>query len=308
MLLGVVIAFTGTSAIVGFPTGREIITLWMLAVLLAACGGDVRLWRRVVVRDWVPLFAVLFAYDLLRGLANKVGGWMFDLPRWVSSTEIPVTTARAHLTEPLAADRTLFDGTVPTVWLQQHFYDVGVAHWYDRIALPVYLSHFVVSLVLAVVLWCVNYRLFRSYLVTLVALTAMTLVTYVLYPAVPPWMAALNHHLPAVHRVVEDTLSVLDAETLSSVVEQGTAYSNPVAAVPSLHAAVPMMLLLFFWREVRARSRLLLALYGLLMALTLVYTGEHYVVDVLLGWSYAAATVVGVRVVTRVRGRSRAAA
>ncbi len=249
----------------------------------------------------MPLFAVLFAYDLLRGLANKVGGWMFDLPRWVSSTEVPATTARAHLAEPLNVDKTLFGGQVPTVWLQQHFYDAGVAHWYDRIAVPVYLSHFVVSLLLAVVLWCVNYRLFRRYLATLVSLTTVTLVTYLLYPAVPPWMAALNHHLPAVHRVVEDTLSVLDAETLSSVVEQGTAYSNPVAAIPSLHAAVPMMLLLFFWREVGVGRRVLLALYGALMAVTLVYTGEHYVVDVLIGWVYAAAAVFGVRAAVRHR-------
>lgn len=298
MLLGVVIAFTVLAAFTGFPTGREVLTLWMLATLLAACGGDVRVWRRAVVRDWMPLLAVLFAYDLLRGVANEVGGWVFNLPSWASSPESPGSMARAHLTEPLNADKTLFGGQVPTVWLQQHFYDVGVAHWYDRIAVPVYLSHFLVSLVLAIVLWCVNYRLFRSYVAALVTLTAITLLTYLAYPAAPPWMAAYNGHLPAVHRVIQDTLAVLGGETLNSAVEKGAAYSNPVAAMPSLHAAIPMMMLLFFWREVRVRGRILLATYAGLMALTLVYAGEHYVADVLLGWVYAAVTVVGIRVFT----------
>ena len=298
MLLGVVIAFTIVAAFTGFPTGREVITFWLLATLLAACGGNVRVWRRAVVRDWMPLLAVLFAYDLLRGVANEVGGWIFNLPSWASNPDSPGSMARAHLTEPLSMDKSLFGGQVPTVWLQQHFYDLGIAHWYDRIAVPVYLSHFLVSLVLATVLWCLNYRLFRSYLAALVTLTGITLLTYLVYPAAPPWMAAYNGHLPVVHRVITETLAVLGGQTLNSAVEKGAAYSNPVAAMPSLHAAIPMLLLLFFWREVRVRGRILLATYAGLMALTLVYAGEHYVTDVLLGWLYAAVTVVVVRVVT----------
>ena len=134
MLLAIVVAFTVIAALTGVPTGREVLTFWLLATLLAACGGDVPAWRRAVVRDWLPLLAVLFAYDLVRGLANEVGGWIFDLPYWKSSPESPMSLARAHLTEPLGVDKALFGGHVPTVWLQQHFYDVGVAHWYDRIA------------------------------------------------------------------------------------------------------------------------------------------------------------------------------
>ena len=73
-------------------------------------------------------------------------------------------------------------------------------------------------------------------------------------------------------------------------------FANPVAAVPSLHAAYPMLLLLFFWRSAN-RWRWLLVAYTLAMALTLIYTGEHYVIDIVLGWIYA----VGVFVVDRVR-------
>ena len=287
------------AAVFGFPTGREVLTGWVLLFLLAACGGDVRVWRKAVVRDWLPLLAVLFAYDLLRGLANEIGGTLFGLVKYRSNPDLVSSTARAHMTEPIDLDKAMFGGHVPTVWLQQRYYNPGVAHWYDRVAVPVYLSHFLVSLGLAIVLWCVNYRLFRSYVTALVTLTLVTLATYVLYPAVPPWMAGLNGYLPDVHRVVEGTLGTLGGETLNTVVEKGAAYSNPVAAMPSLHAAIPMMLLLFFWPEVRARGRVFLATYTGLMAVTLVYAGEHYVTDVLLGWIYAAATVIGVRVLTR---------
>ncbi len=303
LLLLVVVAFTVVTAVTGFPTGREVLTFWLLATLLAACSGDVRLWRRAVVRDWLPLLGVLFAYDLLRGVANEVGGYLFDLNRY-SSGPSAGQTARAHLTEPIAADKALFGGQVPTVWMQEHLFTAGVANWYDAVIVPVYLSHFLVSLVLAIVLWCVNYRLFRRYLTALITVTVAALATYVLYPAAPPWMAALNGEFGAgvqIHRVVQETLVTLGGSTLNSAVEQGAAYSNPVAAMPSLHAAIPLMLALFFWGSVRLRGKLILALYAGGMAFALVYGGEHYVVDVLLGWVYALVTVLGLRALERRR-------
>ena len=43
------------------------------------------------------------------------------------------------------------------------------------------------------------------------------------------------------------------------------------------------------------RWRPLLIAYPLAMAFTVVYTGEHYVVDVLLGWLYTTGSVLAVR-------------
>ncbi|MCW2542942.1 MAG: hypothetical protein JWM40_494 [Frankiales bacterium] len=300
LLLALLIFFVGVTTFIGFPTGREVLTGGLLLALLAACGGDVRLWRKAVVRDWLPLLIVLFAYDLLRGIANEVGGALFHLQRW-HTTATGTATARAHLTPPLNADKALFGGTVPTTWLQDHFYDPGTAHWYDVVATFVYLSHFLVSLGLAVVLWCVGYTVFRRYLAVLVTLTLAALATYVLYPMAPPWMAAVNGKLPPVGRVVEKTLGIVGGGTLSSAVERGAAYSNPVAAMPSLHAGIPVMLLLFFWPLVRTTGRVALVTYALTMAVTLVYAGEHYVIDVLVGWTYAAIVVLTARRVTNRR-------
>ena len=146
LLLGVLVAFAVFSVLTGFPTGRETITFWLLITLLAACGGEVRVWWRAVVRDWLPLLLVLIAYDLLRGLANEIGGTLFGLTSYRSSLDVVSSTAQAHMTEPIALDRLMFGGEVPTLWLQERFHDVGVAHWWDQLALPIYLSHFLVSL------------------------------------------------------------------------------------------------------------------------------------------------------------------
>jgi hypothetical protein len=59
-------------------------------------------------------------------------------------------------------------------------------------------------------------------------------------------------------------------------------YANDVAAIPSLHAAYPLMIALLYWGVCRPAARIVMALYVAIMALTLVYTAEHYVVDILL--------------------------
>lgn len=297
LLILVAALFALVAALFGFPTGREVLTGWVLLFLLAACAGNLRVWWRAVVRDWLPLFAVLFAYDLLRGLAPAIGARLAHLPTLQADLLRPGITEQAHLTEPIDGDKLLFAGHVPSVELQQHFYTAGHVHWWDALAVPVYFSHFFVSLGVAVLLWALSYRLFQRYVWTLVVLTVVTLITYALFPAAPPWMAGLpaNHTLPEVARVVPDTLRALGGHTVNSAVERGAAYSNRVAAMPSLHGGIPMMLLLFAWPLVRARTRALLGVYCLAMLLTLVYGGEHYVTDILVGYLYAGAAVVGVR-------------
>ena len=54
-----------------------------------------------------------------------------------------------------------------------------------------------------------------------------------------------------------------------------------------------MLVALFLWTAARRRARPLLLLYPVAMGVTLMATGEHYFFDVLLGWIYAGAVMVG---------------
>ncbi len=296
--LAVGIAFVLVSIPFGFPTGRDVITGWTLLLLLAAFGGDLRHWGRSVLRDWLPLFGVLFLYDFLRGSADELGSRLVSLPALRNGKTGAEGIDHAHVLPQLRADEILFGwatgGRVPTVWLQDHLHVAGQVRWYDIAIVPVYMSHFVVPMALAVVLWLFGYHLFRRYVWTLVTLTLLTLATYALFPAAPPWMAGLNGYLPDVTRVVSETLQATGIGTIRSAVARGEAYANAVAAIPSLHSGVPMMVLLFSWSLVGRRVRALLVGYVLAMTFTLAYGGEHFVVDAFVGWLYAAVSVYGV--------------
>ena len=150
-------------------------------------------------------------------------------------------------------------------------------------------------------------RAFRRYLALWVTLTFCGYVIYVLYPAMPPWMASQTGHLADTTRVIPVVWDHVGVRAAAALFTGGSEFDNNIAAMPSLHAAYPMLLLLFFWGRVRTRTRVLLVTYVLAMAFTLVYTGEHFVIDEVVGWGLAAAVYFGASAALDRRAARRAA-
>ena len=93
----------------------------------------------------------------------------------------------------------------------------------------------------------------------------------------------------------------LNLDTAGGLIDEGQASVNLVAAIPSLHAGLSAAIAIFLWRRVRRRWRPLLVAYPLIMAFTLVYSAEHYVIDILLGWALAVIVVFALNI-ARMRG------
>jgi membrane-associated phospholipid phosphatase len=276
-LLGPVAFVAGSIAWVGIggiPTSRELIAAWVLIGLLAFMGGDVRGWARGVVFDFLPFFGLLLVYDLLRGGAD---GLFFG----------------AHYMPQIDADRALF-GTAPTVTLQHWLYHPGRVMPWDVGLWAVYITHFFATPILAGVFWKIDRERFRTFTATVVTLAMAGFVTYALFPAAPPWLAAQKGHLEHVVRIIPQIWDQLSVTSAHKVIERGYRFANDVAAIPSLHAAFSLMVALFLWPR-RRWLRVLVALYPIAMGFALVYSAEHYVVDVLIGWAYAGGAVMAVR-------------
>jgi membrane-associated phospholipid phosphatase len=98
-----------------------------------------------------------------------------------------------------------------------------------------------------------------------------------------------------VERIVGRGWGKLNLHSASALIDQGQSSVNLVAAIPSLHAALTMAVAAFLWNRVSRKWQPLLVAYVLVMAFTLVYTAEHYVIDILLGWVLAAMVLVVIR-------------
>jgi membrane-associated phospholipid phosphatase len=252
----------------GIPLSRERLLMWILLGLLAFSLTNIRGWIRGVVLEWLPFAFVLWAYDLLRGHADTL---LFS----------------AHVRPQLRAEEILFGGTVPTVWLQERLWHGSSSlRWYDYGACLVYVSYFLATYLVAAILWFFVPALFRRFVAMVSLLALMAFATYALFPAAPPWLASEDGQLEPTTRSIGSILGHIPIGNFDALFEKGSQYANPVAAVPSLHAAYTLLITLVLWRLVPRWSRVPLAAYPLLMAFALVYTAEHYLVDVLLGWVY----------------------
>lgn len=258
----------------GLPVARDQLFFWLALGMAAFSVARWRSWGRLAL-EWAPFFGLLVLYDLLRGA-------------------VAVSADQAHQTTQIDVDRFLFGHQIPSVWLQRHLWDgVGHLHWYDYLTWATYMTHFFAVWVTAAVVWRVAHDRFRQYAVIVILLTLGAFLTYWLFPAQPPWLAAQSTDIGHMDRVVPEVWGKLGVGTIKSVYENSD-FVNPVAAMPSLHAAYPCMLLLVFWWA-GWKVRIPLALYTLMMGTALVYGGEHYVMDVLAGWLMAGAAVATVK-------------
>jgi membrane-associated phospholipid phosphatase len=259
------------SAHYGIPVQRELVVVWTCGAL--ACASIGRHPRQILqlFLDWMPIVAVLAAYDITRGAADTFG-------------------IGIHFHTMIDFDRFVFLGETPTEWLQARLYDPDVVSFWDVAFTLVYTSYFIVPFALAGFLWARDRLAFLRFSKRLVSLALAALATYVAFPAAPPWMAGEMGLLKEVHRTTSKGWEVIGVGT-SGLFAEGQEKVNLTAAVPSLHAGFCALVAFFLWSRISPRLRPLLLLYPLAMGLALIATGEHYFFDVLLGWIYAGAAM-----------------
>ncbi|HEY0417816.1 MAG TPA: phosphatase PAP2 family protein [Gaiellaceae bacterium] len=275
-------------ATIGVPTSHDLVFAWFALGMAACVATELRRRLPRFVLDWLPFMAVLFVYDRLRGYADGAVVRPRELPQ-------------------IKLEAALFGKPIPTVWLQSHLWH-GTAdiRWWDYAVWFVYLTHFLGTLVVAAVLWTWAHHHFARFATMVCVLAFAAFATYVLYPAVPPWLAAQHGEIGPAHRTVKLVWPHVPIAHYGSLFEKGQHYANNVAAMPSLHAGYALLLTLFLWRLVPWWTRPLLALYPAAMAFSLVYAGEHYVVDCIAGWIYAAAAFAAVEYAFARRAERRA--
>lgn len=275
----------------GPPKQVHLVIAWLW---LATIAWNVRAPVRVhlaFVRDWAPAVAVLTLYIFGRGLSDELG------------------LAAVHVTEPIAADRWLGGGTLPTAYLQEHLCGVpcertSYPSWYDVVFTGVYVTHFFVALAVAVVLWVRDRPEWVRYMCRYLTLNLLALAIYVVYPMAPPWMASQQGAMP--ERV--DRLTArgwYDLNPVGTWHQRFSAVGNQVAAMPSLHAATAIFVAVYLVGRFHSPWRWLLLLYPLAMSFMLVYYAEHYVVDIIGGAVVVALACGGWAAVERWR-RARA--
>jgi PAP2 superfamily len=263
--------------LVGLPTDPVVVFAWLWLVAIAWNIEAPPRQHLGFARDWWPALALLMGYMYSRGLADELG--------------VPV-----HVTSAIRFDEWMFGGTLPTAALQDAWCGdpctwSSRGDWYDTIFATTYYSHFFVGLTVAIVLWLRSRDAWLPYMRRYIGLNLVGLVCYIAYPLAPPWWASNRGYLDEpVERITSRGWDAVGLQSARLDLGPDMLVGNPVAAMPSLHTAVATLVALYGIARLRHPARWLLLAYPALMSLTLVYTAEHYVIDLLAG--YVAAVLV----------------
>lgn len=270
LLIAYSVALVWSVFVWGIPIDRLLVLTWMaVAFGLGTIGRPVSEVKQTA-RDWVALVAVYIAYDYSRGMADQLG-------RPVNYTWL------ANI------DSFIFLGRNPNVSMQWHFYDPGDVKWYDVLGSIVYMTHFILPVVPLALLRVRNRTAWLQYLRRFALTLYIAVACFVVFPAAPPWMAAKAGHTPPVARITGRGWWELNLKTISKTLDRGAAVMNAVAAMPSLHSGCALLITLWVTRNMNWRRRAPFLLFPAVMAVTLVYFGEHYFVDALAGWGLVVA-------------------
>jgi membrane-associated phospholipid phosphatase len=245
-------------------TGQWAAAPWLHILLAMLCvGAWLPLARRVTYLQYGPLYVLgLLVYTVLRGFADD-------------------TAIAPRADHVIAIEKALFFGHVPTIWLQDHLFSPARLGPVDWLTVQVHWSYFFVPHVAAALVWIFRRELFPRFVFLVLGTFYVGLVLYFLFPTVPPWLAADYGALPYVPRVMDYVGHQVDGETYTRLYD-AMGVPNAVAAMPSLHMGITFAVYLFTRDVSRRLARVMLA-YSLLMGFSLVYMGEHYATDVLVG-------------------------
>ncbi len=217
-----------------------------------------------VLKRLLPFVAILLVYDSFRGIADNLN-------------------THVNYTFMIDADRFLF-GSLPTTTLQNWLWN-GHVQWFDIALYLPYMLHFVLPVGMAIVIWESRRKHYWNYVAAFSIVSFAAFFTFLLFPAAPPWLAVENGYIEEIRRISSDVWFALGINDFPSVYNQIS--PNPVAAMPSLHAAWATLLCIFIFKFFGRRWGSLSLLYPFAIFIGTVYQGEHYVIDVLVGIIYA---------------------
>ncbi len=167
-----------------------------------------------------------------------------------------------------------FEQVVGLAWeksLQRLF--LGVPDLVEAMNVFYFVGHFVLTGVFFAWLYHRSRPAFRLFRDSFLVATALAVVIHWRFPTAPPRLAGVG---------LQDTLLTLSGIDIGS--PTSSALTNPVAAVPSLHAAYALGVglgLVLYGRH--PLTRIVGAVYPPLVVLTIVVTGNHFFLDAIAG-------------------------
>ncbi len=191
-----------------------------------------------------------------------------------------------HIGDLYNAEKSLFGISTPThglltpneYWL---FHNSSVLDFLTGIA---YINWFSVPLALAAWFWVKDKPAFTRFSTTFFLANLIGWIIYYIYPAAPPWYYELYGNIEC-HGIEGCAAGLLNFDTMFNINLFKNMYGmapNPFAAMPSLHSAFPITVLVWSVQKFRW-ANIIFAIHAVGIWFSAIYLRHHYTLDVIAG-------------------------
>ncbi|MDY0076650.1 MAG: phosphatase PAP2 family protein [Bacteroidales bacterium] len=199
-----------------------------------------------------------------------------------------------RIQEPYLLEKSLFGISInDLIYTPNEYFDLVQTRFLDIVSGLFYLNWVPVPLAFGVYLYYKNKQLFTQYSLVFLFTNLLGFVIYYIYPAAPPWYVDL--HGFELHLGVQgNSAGLARFDEITGIPVFASLYNknaNVLAAIPSLHAAYPVIVLYYGIRNKLVWFNLLFVLFMLGIWFSAVYSGHHYIIDVVLGAVVAVVTI-----------------
>jgi len=157
----------------------------------------------------------------------------------------------------------------------------------DYVSITVYALHpaYLILYALVLLLLSQDGREYTRFTLEFTLASAVGVTVFYLVPVAPPWIA-----IPGVTRLPNPLVMAV-----SAMLHRQYYDPNPYASLPSLHVGLTVVFAASIYRLTESRKALHLgAILSGLMAFSVLYTGNHYLVDIIAGYLVGLLSVWGI--------------
>jgi membrane-associated phospholipid phosphatase len=222
-----------------------------------------------------------------------------------SIAHLGVTAQRVHLCDLRQRELSLFGTTLNGERVTWHdWWQVHPSRFLDVLCAIPYATFIFACWACAAWLYVRDYPRLARFSWSFFALNVAAFATYHIFPAAPPW------YYHAHGCVVDTAVRASEGPALARVdARLGVGYFAAVyarstqvfGAVPSLHVAYSLLVLLAGWASFPTLARVASLAFFALMAFSAVYLDHHWVLDVVAGCIYCSVVVTAAHALSRLR-------
>jgi membrane-associated phospholipid phosphatase len=221
--------------------------------------------------------------------------WMFTMGHELPYDDPEKLRSRLRVGYPIRVDRVLGGGELPNVRLQRALSGLGRRNVVDRGLSWVHWSWFIEPHAALAWILARDPEHFARSARQMSAVYDLGCVVYAAVPTAPPWWASREGYTDAkVRRIMEEVGEKEWGRAWPVLYD--TLGGNPWAAMPSLHFATSLMAALLLAEAGPIHGTAGWS-YAAALGFALVYLGEHYVIDLLVGTAIVIAVRRGERYV-----------